>query len=224
MSAKYSIVELDMGSLKLDIDLFKDLSLAEPFQCNYRNKIVILPKALSVTETFLCQKCIAPYLSHKNLSDETIDLKELGKIANNTLNNLILKCPNLFCKQEVKYQILFEHVNTCVHTMRTSYCGYCEKRIFSSTLKTCIDKHMNECSLYPLTCKYCRAGYVRHDIKAHEDSCELREHNCIYCGKVYTLPGLDKHRANECIQSVYTKCQSETSTTRGNNTLIIRYA
>ena len=53
----------------------------------------------------------------------------MPRIVKNSLNTIIIKCPNSKCKESFEYQNLFNHLANCKFTEREAICNYCNIKI-----------------------------------------------------------------------------------------------
>jgi hypothetical protein len=204
MLNQYYINDLDPEGITLTTNLCLEEDIGKEYECIICFKIPKTPSICASCEKVICLECRSnPLFVSQNCPHckSTLALNPLGKLANNILSNIILKCPNSGCDEKIKYQNIFAHYEDCSFTERVAVCEGCYDDIKTTNQLKEIDDHIENCGDVLTACKYCEMTFKRNFLDTHYNECSEREIECRYCKIIYKSSELNEHKMGMCVET-----------------------
>jgi hypothetical protein len=198
----YTLAEINTNSLIIPIDLVIEQDIALDYQCMIKYHLPITPLQCSKCDSLICKSCSQD--SRMNNKCPTcqnhLTTKDPSRLIKNTLNSLTLKCLNLNCKSQIKFEKFIEHYLTCEYTPREAKCTGCDLIIKTSNKLAEILEHNRNCNLKEI-CKFCKKEIASKAMDSHLDNCDEREVSCPNCHEKFSFSNYGEHWFKQCAWS-----------------------
>jgi tetratricopeptide (TPR) repeat protein len=144
----FNITNLEKDKIEIPVDFCKEKVIAEEYNCIICLNIPINPRKCGECEKVICFSCYqklslqnnqCPYCKLK------LNTKEFGKLENNVINALSIKCINNECNTYTSYQSIVEHIVTCKLTQREATCLSCKISIQTTNCYDELLTHIDTC-------------------------------------------------------------------------------
>jgi tetratricopeptide (TPR) repeat protein len=142
------ITKLDKDKIEIPVDLCKEKVIAEEYNCIICLNIPIKPRKCSECEKVICFSCYQKLSLQNNQCPNCklkLNTKEFGKLENNVINALSIKCINNECNSYMNYQGIVEHIVTCELTQREATCLSCKLNIQTTNCFEELLIHIDTC-------------------------------------------------------------------------------
>lgn len=142
-------------------------SLGDIFKCNICFNIMVNPSDCEKCGHSYCLDCITNFNCPYNCEGSKISPCSVGiKVL---LNNLLFKCNNEGCLENIPYNAIWLHDSECLFKLISCPKSGCALLI----AKKYFEQHIKEeCKYVTFKCKYCSNEFYKFEIQEHQDTCE----------------------------------------------------
>jgi uncharacterized coiled-coil protein SlyX len=195
----YKLLNIKTNSFIIATDQVIEQDIALDYQCMIKFHLPITPLQCTKCDSLICQKCFEDLKTNKCPNClKNLTTKEPSRLVRNTLNSLNLRCLNMECKLQIKYENYIEHYLICKFTPRKAKCTGCSKIIKTNNRLIEIIEHNKNCN-FKENCKFCKKVFFAKDIENHMNACPDRETICPMCYEKLKLDKYSEHLLKQCI-------------------------
>ncbi|KAG7272374.1 hypothetical protein CRUP_000365 [Coryphaenoides rupestris] len=146
-----------------------------------------------------CKHCIEKSIRDAGqrcpVDNEVLSKEQLfpDNFAKREILSLMVRCPNVGCKDKMELRRLEDHVTQCAFT--TVQCPHCQQAV----LKSHFEEHATlHCQRRLVTCPDCVASFVYEEHQLHELQCPFANVKCQYCELDLIRDQLESHCDIDC--------------------------
>lgn len=110
--------------------------------------------------------------------------------------DIVIKCDNENCGDEIKYKDLEDHKSSCVFGVRKCEHAGCNFTDYNDK----IEKHEEKCDHRPVKCEHCSRSFSSIEVTKHEETCSEKLVGCrnARCNATVRLRNLAYHEGVTC--------------------------
>jgi len=173
----------------------RDKEISLNYKCDICHNLSYNIKTCSKCNKIAGKKCLDNFIMKNSVCTNCSFLKspyeEMHPLIVATLNSILINCGNAGCKEVLKLDDYFKHLNKV-----------CNFRLFSCKGEACVVKlpkeemeiHVATCQNIIKTCHHCNDNFTVDKIKIHEFSCGFLKATCEFCNKTFKKKDIPEHK------------------------------
>ena len=202
----YSRVPIELNGIPLELLDPNNMSLSDFITCEICLNILLNPICCKNCKKKYCKNCIKSYFKNQNNNNQNrcpncrqnFESSEIDQTTKDLFNVIKLKCfyHNNKCKEILIYDNFIKHINSCekgefkCNTKNCYFVGYLDDMI----------KHLYECGLKNIECKFCLNNYPKIIFDEHFEKCKNEIYPCIYCKEKMKKYKINEHEKTICLK------------------------
>jgi hypothetical protein len=206
MATQYTLLPFKAENLTCSPIIITEKELAENFDCLFCYNLPIDPISCTECESLMCRYCFDAYNSKFTnclQCNKPLKPKPLGRLLNNILINLTVKCENQACYEILKQKEYLKHYKECRYTKRMATCNACQVSIPCDNRLEEVKLHMRECLFAKKKCIYCTKEFTKDKLKGHRSKCSEKTIICDLCDSEHKLKDSKNHVCSRCLEEEY---------------------